>query len=124
MVGTCRDICVVDDDEDVRDSLDSLLQSASLSARTFSSAEEALACPDVAFCDCLITDYQMAELTGLDLAERLRAANPSLPVLLITAVNSIDVTRRAERVGVRHLRKPFDGDVFLDMVRLMLASSA
>jgi FixJ family two-component response regulator len=117
-------ISVVDDDEDVRAALDGLLRSAGHEARTFASAEEALADPQIDDSGCVITDLQMGRIDGLELARRLRARNRAIPILLMTAYPSVDVERRARASDLLFLGKPFDPNEILGAVDQMLLSSA
>lgn len=117
-------ISVVDDDEGVRLALDGLLRSAGHSPRTFASAEEALADPDIHHSDCVITDLQMGRVDGLELARRLRIRNGSMPILLMTAYPTADVERRARESKILFLGKPFEANEMLGVVDRMLGSGA
>lgn len=50
--------------------------------------------------DCIVTDYQMPEVDGLQLLERVREDHPDLPFLLVTGEGSEDVAMRAIEAGV------------------------
>ena len=68
-------IAVVDDDAAVRDSLHFLLEVIGHQAATFASAAEFLKA-ETQWLGCLILDHHMPEMTGLELAERLRTEAP------------------------------------------------
>jgi CheY-like chemotaxis protein len=71
--------------------------------------------------DLVITDQTMPQLTGLELAERLRALRPRLPVLLYTGNASELQGAELQRCGVsKALRKPLDPDVLRATVRQLL----
>lgn len=56
--------------------------------------------------DLIITNHEMPVLSGLSLIERLRALSPSLPIIMVSAHQSVEAQARA--VGVTHfLLKPF-----------------
>jgi FixJ family two-component response regulator len=116
-------IILVDDDEGVRLSLDGLLRSAGLQSRMFGSAEEALADPHVLEGACVITDLQMQGLNGLEFAGRLRAIDPAVPILLITAYPTAEAELRAREAGVLFLSKPFQANDLLAMVEAMLGAA-
>src|SRR6201993_3723991 len=78
-------ICIVDDDESVREAMKSLMESLGLHAEVFGSAEEFLASNMTDGTACLIVDMQMPGLTGLSLHERLVASGNNVPTILITA---------------------------------------
>jgi FixJ family two-component response regulator len=120
MMGSRHRVCVVDDNESIRESLDGLLQSADLQADTFCCAEDALAQLDVGRCGCVITDYQMGEVSGIEFARRLREMDRDIPILLITAFPSPEIRQKANSAGIEFLSKPFDGTVLLAIVQRIL----
>jgi len=77
-------IYVVDDDYDVRTSLRFLLEAEGFDVRTFSSGSALLGSSTRHRAGCLVVDYKMAEIDGLELAYRLRRLGVSTPVVLIT----------------------------------------
>jgi FixJ family two-component response regulator len=104
-------VCVIDDDEDVRQSLDSLLRSAGYAARSFASPEEFLASADDAA--CLILDVRLRNADGLAFQQELLESEASLPVILMTGHGDVPMSVRAMKAGaVNFLTKPFiDGDM-------------
>lgn len=106
-------VAVVDDDEDVRVSLEMLLGSIGYEAVVFDSADALLALPSLDAFACFISDAQMPGTDGIQLARRLRDLTTA-PVILITAFASEDVERRARDAGVwRFLCKPFDPNALI-----------
>ena len=58
--------------------------------------------------DAVVTDLRMPGMDGLQLTARLKAVDPGLPVLLITAFGSLESAREAMRLGAfDFLSKPF-----------------
>jgi FixJ family two-component response regulator len=99
----------VDDDAQVRESLESLLKSADFDAAAFSSAEEALHSAILAEASCLITDVRMPGMHGLELQRRINCEYPELPVILITAHRDEQIRQSVLSEGaVVLLYKPFD----------------
>jgi two-component system response regulator FixJ len=98
-------IAVVDDDPAVCDSLRFLLEVIGHSVETFLSADTFLAA-NLRGIGRLILDHHMPQMTGLQLAEKLRADSVSLPILLITGSPSPDILARATRLGLQVLDKP------------------
>ena len=80
-------IAIVDDDAAVRKALTRLLKVAKYEATAYSSVEEFLAALDDDAPECLLVDYQMPKMTGLDLQSRLRETGARIPVIIITAHN-------------------------------------
>ncbi|MDT7812047.1 MAG: hypothetical protein QOH35_1908 [Acidobacteriaceae bacterium] len=117
-------VAVVDDDPRIRESLDSLIESAGLKARVFSLAEEFLQGEILAETSCLITDVRMPKMDGLELQRRIRLARPELPVIFITGHHEDDVERLALAQGAAFfLRKPFDAGELLRATRLALGQT-
>ena len=71
-------IAIVDDDDVVREAMKSLMRSLGYNASTFGSAEEFLKSEQISNTSCLITDLHMPGLSGLDLQDRLIAADARL----------------------------------------------
>ena len=68
-------ICILDDDPDVLQSLQFLLEAHGFTVRTFGAAVALLTCIDPDDVDCLVIDYKMPHMDGLDVAIRLRRQN-------------------------------------------------
>jgi two-component system, LuxR family, response regulator FixJ len=100
-------IYVVDDDYDVRTSLRFLLETEGFDVRTFRSGVALLGSSTRNRADCLVVDYKMAELDGLELATRLRRLQVSTPIILITGYPDENISAKASSAGVRQvLLKP------------------
>jgi FixJ family two-component response regulator len=114
-------ICIVDDDDDVRSSLENYLRSAGMQVRTFASAESFLASPHRPKTDCLITDLHMPGLTGLDLQRELNRIGRTFPVIVMTAYPTNAAREESASFGAAaFLTKPVDPDMLLDRVEQML----
>ena len=112
-------IVVVDDDWRVRQSLQSFMESAGRSCRTFASAREFLESDQLSAALCVIVDVRMPGIDGLELQRRIRSQRPHLPVMFITAHDDVAVRRQALAGGaVDFMCKPFDaGDLLSAIVR-------
>jgi len=111
-------IYVVDDDYDVRTSLRFLLETEGFDVRTFRSGSALLGSSNRNRADCLVVDYKMAELDGLELALRLRRLHVSTPIILITGYPDENISAKASLAGVHHvLLKPNLEDNLIDSVR-------
>jgi FixJ family two-component response regulator len=118
-------VAVVDDDPRVRESLESLIESAGFTARVFSLAEEFLRGGQLEVASCLISDVRMPGMDGLDLQRRVRLARPQLPIIFITAHHEDEVERSAFAEGAAFfIRKPFDAEELLRATRLALSKSS
>ena len=105
-------IWVVDDDRSVRFVLATALREAGHAVEAFDSAQPALdALRDHGPPELLFTDVRMPGDDGLALLERLKAAQPQLPVIVMSAYTDIASTAGAFRGGAYDfLSKPFDLD--------------
>ncbi|OCK60655.1 two-component system response regulator [Bradyrhizobium sp. LMTR 3] len=111
-------IYIVDDDYDVRTSLRFLLETEGFDVRTFRSGIALLGSPTRNRADCLVVDYKMAQLDGLELAIRLRRLHVSTPIILITGYPDENILAKASSAGVRQvLLKPNLEDSLIDCVR-------
>src|SRR5206468_4242470 len=100
-------IYVVDDDYDVLTSLRFLLETEGFDVRTFRSGSALLGSSARHDADCLIVDYKMAGIDGLELARRLRGLDVSTPIVLITGYPDENIWAKACSAGVREvLLKP------------------
>jgi FixJ family two-component response regulator len=110
-------VCIVDDDESVRQALDGLFRSAGLPVATFASGQEFLHSGQLPTTGCLILDLRIPGMDGLALQERLTAERRRTPIIILTAHGDEDTRARALAAGARmFLSKPFDADVLLDAV--------
>jgi FixJ family two-component response regulator len=115
-------ICVVDDDADVRESLDALLRSNGHRVRTFGGPAEFLECDEIDSAGCLILDVRLRGVDGLDFQQELAESESPLPVVLISGHGDIPMTVRGMRGGaITFLLKPFEEDAMLAAIEEALA---
>ena len=114
----------VDDDFRVRESIESLVESAGYAALVFSSAEEFLQSGALAGTICLVTDVRMPGIDGIELQRRIRLQRPELPVIFISAHHDEEIRQRAFDGGaVAFLYKPFDAAELLGAIEAALNNS-
>jgi FixJ family two-component response regulator len=107
-------IAVIDDDYSFRTALVESLGSLGYGARGFASAEEFEGVNAEGACDCIITDIQMPGMSGIDLAQLIRARGSAVPVIMITARPEPGLEARAKASGaICLLRKPFDSTALI-----------
>lgn len=110
-------ICIVDDDESVRESLGELLDAMSYRVESFGSAVRFLASDVLARCACLITDIRMPDMDGLALQEELVRRGHRFPVIVITGHGDVPLAVRAMRAGASDfIEKPFNHEILLASV--------
>lgn len=107
----------VDDDIRIRQSIESLVESAGFASLLFASAEEFLKSGKLAQISCLITDVRMSGMDGIELQQRVRFDRPQLPVILISGHRDDEIRRQALEGGAfAFMYKPFDPGDLLGVV--------
>ena len=115
-------VFVVDDDADVRASIQGLLKAAGLTSQSFETAEDFLRAKRVDGPSCLILDVSLPGMNGLDFQEQLSKAGLRIPIVFITAHGDIPMTVRAMKSGaLEFLTKPFDDEALLKAIQQALA---
>jgi len=121
-----KKILVVDDEEDMRESISLILKKklnggADYSVITCRNAHEALAAIKENNIDVVISDIKMPEISGLEMLDRIRVFNKQLPVLLMTAYVDLDVSLKAIREGAfDFIMKPVHPDYLVHSVNKAL----
>jgi FixJ family two-component response regulator len=109
---------VVDDDASIRCSLARVFRGNGIRVETFRSAEEYLERTVPGEPQCIVLDVHLGALSGFDLQDRLLSNGAAPPIIFITAHDDIPATRLAPRGGAAgYLRKPFDTDALVALVR-------
>ena len=117
LVGEFRTILLVEDETFVREVASEVLRAAGYRVLTAKNAAEAMQIYENGFdIDLLLTDVVLPGETGRVLAERLRRANPQLPVLLATGYGE----QMAREAGEDCLAKPFSSEDLLGRVRQLM----
>ncbi len=114
-------VLVVDDDAAVRHSLKFVLELEGLDVRLYEGGADLLAAGDLPVNGCLVVDYRMPAMDGVELMDRLRGRRVSLPAILITSKATRDLCERAARSGYRQvLEKPLEDGRLVDSIRCAL----
>lgn len=110
-------VFIVDDDEDVRIALSRSLQKRGLTTEVFDSARAFLQSYSADKPGCLVLDYGMPEMDGLELQAYLGASNIDIPIIFISGHGGIPESVRATKAGaIDFLEKPFAQNVLLDRI--------
>ena len=116
-------VFVVDDDDQVRKAVVTLVSAMGVKAEGFASAEAFLESYEGQRPACLVTDVRMLGMSGLELQEKLRGKGIHLSVVVLTAFATTPTTVRAMRNGALTLmEKPCQDDELWDAIRAGLAS--
>jgi two-component system, LuxR family, response regulator FixJ len=115
---------VIDDDEAVRHSIEFLLRTSGVAARTYDSASAFLDALPTIDSGCIITDVRMPGISGIDLLRRLGEMRIKMPVIVITGHGDVPLAVEAMKIGAADfLEKPFDDELLLRSVRSALNRS-
>jgi two-component system, LuxR family, response regulator FixJ len=111
---------VVDDDPAVRDALRFSLELQGLTTHTCSTGEDLLAHRALAESDCIVLDYKMPGMNGLDVLKELAAREVTTPVIVITGPVTPALRERVMKAGARFvLEKPLL-DTLSDRIRELI----
>jgi DNA-binding NtrC family response regulator len=107
-------LLVVDDEEVIRDVLQTLLERQGYDVITASDAAEALAVFDADPCDVVLLDLMLPDRPGLEVLRAIRSRDPDVVVVIVTAYSSIEGAIDAMREGAFHyIPKPFKNEEVL-----------
>lgn len=111
-------VFIVDDDISVRESLELLVRSEGWLAEAFESAQKFLARARALTPSCLVLDFSLPGLNGLELQKRVASERTDMPIIFITGHRDVPLTVQAMKGGaVEFLTKPFSNDVLLTAIR-------
>ena len=124
-MSTLKKILVVDDDPVIGKSFDRVLSGKGYAVITAANGEEALGKLRSEAYDLVFTDIKMPGISGIEVAERVKASQPWLPVVIVTGYGSGDNEARATAAGVAgFLRKPLSPDMIEGTTERALAATA
>ncbi|MBY0408595.1 MAG: response regulator, partial [Burkholderiaceae bacterium] len=127
-----KPIWLVDDDPSIRFVLEKALARENLPTRSFTHPREVLdALADITAGDparqgpqVLVSDIRMPGGSGLQLLEKVREAQPGLPVIIMTAYSDLDSAVSAfQRGAFEYLAKPFDVPKAVELIRRAVEES-
>lgn len=111
-------VYVVDDDESVRESIQSLIRSVGLHVEAFASAQDFLRSKRPDLPGCLVLDIRLPGFSGLQLQRKLADADIRIPIVFMTGHGDIPMTVKAMKAGaVEFLTKPFRDQDLIDAIQ-------
>src|SRR6185369_15341596 len=114
-------VFIVDDDANVRRSIQDLLSSVALRSEAFATPQEFLDSERAGCPGCLVLDVRFPGMSGLDFQRALVEAGVSLPIIFITGHGDVPMSVQAMKSGaVEFLMKPFRTQELLDAIQQAL----
>jgi two-component system response regulator FixJ len=122
--GAGEHICIIDDDEAIRDSLGLMLMADNWTVETYRSANEFLdrlgKGEDIG---CVVADVRMPGMDGLELQAILAEKSPGTPVIVMTGHGDVPMAVRAMKAGaLDFIEKPFDAGTLTNRIREAMAA--
>jgi DNA-binding response OmpR family regulator len=122
MTNSTETILIVDDDDNLRNTLALILQKAGYSVTTAENATTALHILEAGAFDLVFLDLKMPGMDGSAMLEELQRLYPDMPVCILTAHASLDTSIHAVRFGARdYMLKPMNPEEVLERVEDLLA---
>lgn len=110
-------VFVIDDDPSVRQTLEVLIRSAGWQAEAFATGRDFLALPRAGVPSCLVLDFSLPDIDGLDLQQQVAEESHDMPVVFVTGYGDVQKVVRAMKAGaVDVLTKPFDSNMLLGAI--------
>jgi two-component system, LuxR family, response regulator FixJ len=113
-------VLVVDENEAVRNSLKTSLEVEGFAVRGCTDGADLLNTGELPGTDCLVVDYNLTDLTGLEVLDELRDRDVSVPAILITSCPNQALRDRAAAAGARLVEKPLLGAALAANIRDVL----
>ena len=118
-------VFVIDDDEEVRASIQRLLKTVGLQGQTFTRAQDFLQLKLPEIPSCVVLDVRLPGMSGLEVQRQLVAAGINIPIIFISAHADVDMAVRAMKLGaVEFLTKPFRPQELVDVIQQTLQRDA
>jgi len=115
---SAKKIMIVDDEEGLCRMMATILMDEGHAVRTFNDPQEAVNLFRPNIWDLVISDIKMPGMNGLELLQRIKACEPDIPVIIITAFATVEMSIQALRNGAYDmLTKPFEPEELLFRVR-------
>ena len=114
-------VAVVEDEQSFREALEGLFQAVGHDVLLYRSGEDFMQSGRLADIDCLVTDYGLPGMNGIDLLRAVHVVRAELPVIIITARSEATILRDALAAGARRaFTKPVDTSDLLKAITAVL----
>lgn len=114
-------VLVVEDDDSLRDVLSTVIEREGFSVVAVHSAEEGLRVLSAQPFACVLADFKLPQMHGIDFARKLRESSARVPFVIMTAYGSIDIAVEAMKCGASDfITKPFEPGAIASMLRQVI----
>src|SRR5215831_14672622 len=111
-------ILIIDDEEEIRESIEMLLNSEGLSTDTAANGEEGLKKIEENLYDAVLLDLMLPGKSGMDVQQEVQRIDPTLPVIIITAIGALETAITAIKEGsFDYVTKPWNNEKLVVIVR-------
>ena len=111
-------IAIVDDEQDMRQSIGQWLALSGFETETFATAGEALKNLSADYPGIIVTDIKMPGIDGMQFLKKIKSIDSSLPVIMITGHGDVPMAVEAMRLGAfDFLEKPFNPDTMTELAK-------
>jgi len=110
-------VLIIDDEEEIRESIELLLNSEGLSTATAASGEEGLKKIDENSYDAVLLDLMLPGKSGIDVQKDIKRIDPTLPIIIITAIGAVETAVTAIKEGsFDYITKPWNNEKLVVIV--------
>src|SRR5438309_4104956 len=104
-------VLIIDDEEEIRESIEMLLNSEGLSTDTAENGEEGLKKIEENLYDAVLLDLMLPGKSGMDVQKDIKRIDPTLPVIIITAIGALETAVTAIKDGsFDYITKPWNNE--------------
>lgn len=114
-------VAVVDGDPAVRNSLKFSLETEGWKVCVYARAQELLDTVDAHLLHCIVIEYRLQDMMGLDLVDQLRSRNFGIPAILLASHPNRQIRQQAAQRGVTIVEKPLVGNLLTERLRELIA---
>ena len=110
-------VLIIDDEEEIRESIELLLNSEGLSTATAASGEEGLKKIEENSYDAVLLDLMLPGKSGTDVQKDIKLIDPTLPIIIITAIGAVETAVTAIKEGsFDYITKPWNNEKLVVIV--------
>jgi len=110
-------VLIIDDEEEIRESIELLLTSEGLTVDTATTGEDGLKKIDQNLYDCVLLDLMLPGKSGLEIQKDIKGIDPTLPVVIITAIGALETAVTAIKQGsFDYFTKPWNNEKLVVIV--------